>query len=102
MTAVTRAWNSAGGGLPDQLRHTGIRIEELLELTHLALVTYRLPDTGEVVPLLRIVPSKQDSERIRLVPPEPALVRSFSGCGKSESGRSRFRWAPHAVPELVL
>jgi hypothetical protein len=58
----------------ETLRHTGIRVEELLELTHLALVTYRLPDTGEVVPLLQIVPSKQDSERVLLVSPELAHV----------------------------
>lgn len=32
------------------LRHSGIRIEELLEITHLALVAYSLPTTGEVVP----------------------------------------------------
>jgi site-specific recombinase XerD len=58
----------------DTLRHTGVRIEELLELTHLALVTYRLADTGEIVPLLQIVPSKQDAERVLLVSPELAHV----------------------------
>jgi integrase len=58
----------------ETLRHTGVRVEELLELTHLALVTYRLPDTGEVVPLLQIVPSKQDAERVLLVSPELAHV----------------------------
>jgi hypothetical protein len=47
----------------ETLRHTGIRHEELLELTHLALVTHTLPDTGEVVPLLQIAPSKLDKER---------------------------------------
>ncbi len=31
----------------ETLRHTGVRVEELLELTHLALVSYRLPDSGE-------------------------------------------------------
>lgn len=56
------------------LRHTGVRIEELLEITHLALVTYRLPETGEVVPLLQIVPSKTDEERLLLVTPELAHV----------------------------
>ena len=58
----------------ETLRHTGIRIEELLELTHLALLTHTLPDTGEVVPLLQIVPSKQDAERVLLVSPELAHV----------------------------
>jgi integrase len=52
------------------LRHTGIRIEELLELTHHSFVSYRLPATGEVVPLLQIAPSKLDKERLLLVTPE--------------------------------
>lgn len=56
----------------ETLRHTGVRIEELLEITHLALVSYRLPDTGEVVPLLQIVPSKSNEERLLLVSPELA------------------------------
>jgi integrase len=56
------------------LRHTGIRIEELLELSHHSLVQYRLPSTGEVVPLLQIMPSKTDTERLLLVSPELADV----------------------------
>lgn len=60
--------------ITETLRHTGIRIEELLELTHLALVTHTLPGTGQVVPLLQIVPSKQDAERVLLVSPELAHV----------------------------
>lgn len=58
----------------ETLRHTGVRVEELLELTHLALVSYRLPESGEVVPLLQIVPSKSDEERLLLVTPELASV----------------------------
>jgi integrase len=58
----------------ETLRHTGIRIEELLEVTHLALVSYRLPDTGETVPMLQIVPSKSNEERLLLVSPELASV----------------------------
>ena len=58
----------------ETLRHTGVRIEELLEITHLALVSYRLPDTGEIVPLLQIVPSKGNEERLLLVVPELASV----------------------------
>ncbi|MGE0346613.1 MAG: tyrosine-type recombinase/integrase [Gemmatimonadales bacterium] len=58
----------------ETLRHTGIRIEELLELTQLALISYRLPATGEVVPLLQIVPSKSNEERLLLVSPELADV----------------------------
>lgn len=58
----------------ETLRHTGIRIEELEEITHLALVSYQLPDTREVVPLLQIVPSKSNEERLLLVSPELASV----------------------------
>ncbi|TYC10740.1 site-specific integrase [Micromonospora sp. MP36] len=58
----------------ETLRHSGVRIEELLELTHLALVSYQLPSTGETVPLLQIVPSKTNEERLLLVSPELASV----------------------------
>jgi integrase len=56
------------------LRHTGIRVEELLELSHHSLVQYRLPGTGELVPLLQIIPSKTDAERLLLVSPGLADV----------------------------
>ena len=46
------------------LRMTGCRAEELTELSHHSLVQYRLPGTGEVVPLLQIAPSKTDMERV--------------------------------------
>jgi len=42
----------------------GIRVDELLELSHHSLVQYRLPSTGELVPLLQIAPSKTDTERL--------------------------------------
>ena len=57
-------------------RLTGIRIEELLELSHHSLVQYRLPTTGELVPLLQIAPSKTDAERLLVVSPELAEVLS--------------------------
>ncbi|WIX85717.1 site-specific integrase [Amycolatopsis sp. DG1A-15b] len=56
------------------LRHTGIRIEEMLELTHHSFVAYTLPTTGEVVPMLQIAPSKTDAERLLLVSAELAEV----------------------------
>jgi hypothetical protein len=56
------------------LRHTGIRIEEMLELTHHSFIAYTLPTTGEVVPMLQIAPSKTDAERLLLVSPELAEV----------------------------
>ena len=58
------------------LRLTGIRIEELLEIGHHSLVQYRLPTTGEIVPLLQIAPSKTDAERLLVVSPELADVLS--------------------------
>ena len=56
------------------LRLTGIRCEELLELSHHSVTEYRLPGTGELVPLLQIAPSKTDTERLLLVSPELADV----------------------------
>lgn len=53
------------------LRLTGIRCEELLELTHLGLRQYVRRD-GEVTPLLQISPSKTDRERV--IPMSPELV----------------------------
>ncbi|MFJ9034717.1 tyrosine-type recombinase/integrase [Streptomyces sp. NPDC102274] len=58
------------------LRLTGVRIEELLELSHHSLVRYRLATTGEIVPLLQIAPSKTDVERLLVVSPELAEVLS--------------------------
>jgi integrase len=56
------------------LRATGVRVEELLELTHHSLIQYRLPSTGELVPLLQIAPSKTDAERLLVVSPDLADV----------------------------
>jgi hypothetical protein len=72
------------------LRLTGIRVEELLELSHHSLVQYRLPDTGELVPLLQIAPSKTDAERLLVVSPELADVLSAIIC--------RIRGTDGAVP----
>ncbi|MGW0509133.1 tyrosine-type recombinase/integrase [Streptomyces olivaceoviridis] len=58
------------------LRHTGIRIEELREIGHHSIISYRVPDTGHVIPLLQIAPSKTDQERLLLVSPELADVLS--------------------------
>ena len=72
------------------LRTTGVRIEELLEISHHSLVQYRLPTTGELVPLLQIAPSKTDTERLLVVSPELADVLS--------AVISRVRDANGAVP----
>ncbi|MEV4387267.1 hypothetical protein AB0J68_16375 [Micromonospora sp. NPDC049580] len=59
-----------GGATVEVLRHTGIRIEELQELTHHSFVAYTLPTTGEVVPMLQVAPSKTDTKRLLLISPE--------------------------------
>jgi len=55
------------------LRLTGIRVEELLELTHLSVQRATMSD-GQRVLLLQIAPSKRDRERILPVCPELAHV----------------------------
>ena len=64
-----------GFAVIEVLRHTGIRIEELLELTQLDLHEYdhRDPAVGKVL-LLHISPSKQDRERMVVIAPELAAV----------------------------
>jgi site-specific recombinase XerD len=57
------------------LRQTGVRIEEMLEITHLSLRRYVRENT-EVVPPPQIAPSKTDIERI--VPISPKLLQSFA------------------------
>lgn len=58
------------------LRHTGVRIEELTELSHHSLIQYQLPGTAELIPLLQIAPSKTDAERLLVISPELADVLS--------------------------
>ncbi|MGH9251211.1 MAG: tyrosine-type recombinase/integrase, partial [Acidimicrobiales bacterium] len=55
-------------------RHTGVRIEEMLEITHRSFVSYTLPSTGEMIPMLQITPSKTDKERLLVISPELAAV----------------------------
>jgi hypothetical protein len=57
------------------LRGTGVRAEELVQLTHHSLAHYRLPSTGELVPLLQIAPSKTDAEQLLVVSPERRALR---------------------------
>jgi hypothetical protein len=58
------------------LRHSGVRIEELTELSHHSLIQYRLPDTEQLIPLLQVAPSKTDAERLLVISPELADVLS--------------------------
>ena len=76
-----------GLGAVEVLRATGVRVEELLELTHHSLVQYRLPTTGELVPLLQIAPSKTDTERLLVVSPELADVLTPSSAGSAATAR---------------
>jgi integrase len=75
------------------LRLTGIRIEELAELSHHSFVQYRDPVTSELVPLLQIAPSKTDTERLLVIAPELADVLSAVIC--------RIRGSDGAVPLVV-
>lgn len=58
----------------ETLRHSGLRVEELTELTQLAVTSHTLPGEAGIVPLLQVVPSKSDEERLLLVSPEMASV----------------------------
>lgn len=62
------------------LRHTGVRLEEMMECTHHSITQYSLPTTGELIPLLQIAPSKTDEERLLVVSPELADVLSAIIC----------------------
>jgi len=71
---------------------TGIRIEELLEISHHSLIQYRLPSAGEIVPLLQIVPSKTDEEDFLVV------SRSWRTCCRPSSSGSASPAGSPAVP----
>ncbi|WP_328791524.1 tyrosine-type recombinase/integrase [Streptomyces sp. NBC_00273] len=47
----------------ETLRHSGVRVEELVELTHLSVRQYQRAN-GEVIALLVVAPSKTDRERV--------------------------------------
>jgi site-specific recombinase XerD len=69
----------------DTLRHNGIRIEEMLELTQLSLRQYTSESTGTLVPLLHIAPSKNDIER--LVPMKPGTGHGPAASAAPHQGR---------------
>ncbi len=80
------------------LRATGIRIEELTELSHHSLVQYRLPGTGEVVPLLQIAPSKTDAERLAAWSAPNWPTCSAAIIARSAAATARSRWSPPTTP----
>ncbi|MGA4846450.1 tyrosine-type recombinase/integrase [Streptomyces sp. G5(2025)] len=57
------------------MRHSGIRVEELVELTHLSIRQYQRPN-GEVIALLVVAPSK--SERERVIPMSADLFHAIA------------------------
>ena len=59
-----------GWAIASTLKETGGRVEELQELTQLALRHYVAPTTSMIVPLLNIVPSKTDQERLIRMSPD--------------------------------
>ena len=75
-TDLTRSEDEAfwSWAVIETLRHTGVRVEELTEITHCALVQYTMPKTDELVPMLQIVPSKGNAERLLMISPELTSV----------------------------
>jgi site-specific recombinase XerC len=76
------------------LRHTGVRIEELVELTHLSIRQYQRAN-GEVIGLLVIAPSKTDRERVIPMSPEvfhavAMIIRRLTAGGRTIPLLSRY------------
>ncbi|UIX34345.1 tyrosine-type recombinase/integrase [Streptomyces sp. GQFP] len=76
------------------LRHTGIRIEELVELSQLSVRQYQRPN-GEVIALLVIAPSKTDRERVIPMSAElfhviAAIIRRLTRHGRKIPLLSRY------------
>ena len=84
--------------LVETLRHTGARIEEVLELVHMSIQPYKAPATGETIPLLHFAPSKTDTERLMVASPElvHVLYRVISRVTKpTGSAPLTQRWDPN-------
>ncbi|HUR07348.1 MAG TPA: tyrosine-type recombinase/integrase, partial [Nonomuraea sp.] len=87
----------------ETLRHSGVRIEELCELTHLSIRQYQRQN-GEVIALLVIAPSKTDRERVIPMSAElfhviASVIRRHTQAGRSIPLVSRFDshdkiWSP--------
>jgi site-specific recombinase XerD len=87
----------------ETMRHSGIRIEELSELTHLSVRQYRRKN-GEVIALLVIAPSKTDRERVIPMSAElfhviASIIRRHTQDGKPIPQVSRYDphdkvWSP--------
>jgi len=87
-----------GWALVETLRHTGARIEEVLELVHMSIQPHKVPATGETIPLLHFAPSKTDTERLMVAGPElvHVLYRVLSRVTKTTgSAPLTQRWDPN-------
>ncbi|MGS2807785.1 MULTISPECIES: tyrosine-type recombinase/integrase [Nocardia] len=78
----------------ETLRHSGVRIEELCELTHLSIRQYQRSNS-EVIALLVIAPSKTDRERVIPMSAElfhviASVIRRHTQDGRSIPLASRF------------
>ena len=92
----------------ETLRHSGVRIEELCELTHLSVRQYQRPN-GEAIALLVIAPSKTDRERVIPMSAElfhviASIIRRHARTGRPIPLLSRYDphdklWSP-AMPFL--
>jgi site-specific recombinase XerC len=70
----------------ETLRHSGVRIEELCELTHLSIRQYQRSN-GEVIALLVIAPSKTDRERV--IPMSAELFHVIASIIRRHSRRGK-------------
>lgn len=68
------------------LRQTGIRVEELVELSHTSVRQYQRPN-GEVIAVLVIAPSKADRERV--IPMSAELFHVIASLIKRQMDASR-------------
>ncbi|MFP8887049.1 tyrosine-type recombinase/integrase [Streptomyces mangrovi] len=70
----------------ETLRHSGVRIEEMCELTHLSIRQYQRSN-GEVIALLVIAPSKTDRERV--IPMSAELFHVIASIIRRHARRGR-------------
>ena len=100
-TCPMRTRRRSGRSPPSRSCGSPASCEELLELSHHSITEYPLPGTGELVPLLQIVPSTTDTERLLLVSPELAdVLRPSSRVCVTPTGPSR-RWVAYDVRERI-
>lgn len=93
---VNRSEDSAfwAWAIVETLRHSGLRIEELTELSQLSVRQYRRPN-GEVIALLVVAPSKTDRERVIPMSAElfhaiASIIRRLTAGGKTVPMVTRF------------